>query len=189
MLSGYLGVDYRFVPNALAGLAASYSSLDLTSTSEAEGKATLTGSLVNVYPYGLWMPEEWLGIWGITGRGRMLLVHEDPHIREWGASATLTWAPPDHGPGPSVSVAPSWGRPASGMDALWRDPQALLATHGGAADRAARSSWLPDTVDVTVGYRLDGLELQAVGRHLTGSGDTGYRFGFGGTLELPIRTS
>ena len=39
------------------------------STSEAEGKATLTGSLVNVYPYGLWMPEEWLGIWGIAGFG------------------------------------------------------------------------------------------------------------------------
>jgi hypothetical protein len=45
VLSGYLGADYRFVPNALAGLAASYSSLDLTSTSEVEGKATLTGSL------------------------------------------------------------------------------------------------------------------------------------------------
>ena len=29
------------------------------STSEAEGKATLTGSLVNVYPYGLWMAQEW----------------------------------------------------------------------------------------------------------------------------------
>ena len=40
-----------------------------TSTSEVEGKATLTGSLVNVYPYGLWMPEEWLGIWGIAGFG------------------------------------------------------------------------------------------------------------------------
>ena len=39
------------------------------STSEAEGKATLTGSLVNVYPYGLWMPEQWLGIWGIAGFG------------------------------------------------------------------------------------------------------------------------
>ena len=39
------------------------------STSEIEGKATLTGSLVNVYPYGLWMPEEWLGIWGIAGFG------------------------------------------------------------------------------------------------------------------------
>ena len=40
-----------------------------TSTNEVEGKATLTGSLVNVYPYGLWMPEEWLGIWGIAGFG------------------------------------------------------------------------------------------------------------------------
>ncbi len=37
------------------------------STSEAEGKATLTGSLVNVYE--LWMPEQWLGIWGIAGFG------------------------------------------------------------------------------------------------------------------------
>ena len=45
VLSGYLGADYRFAPYALAGLAASYSSLDLTSTSEVEGKATLTGSL------------------------------------------------------------------------------------------------------------------------------------------------
>ena len=310
VLSGYLGVDYRFVPNALAGLAASYSSLDLTSTSEVEGKATLTGSLVNVYPYGLWMPEEWLGIWGIagfgtgtsdlttvgggipeesliswlgaagqraelwsgggvslaaksdgfvtgirhssygsmpevsahawrarllveaglesrpqdallsglvelgarldggdaqrglgaeagaelrfthtgiglglTGRGRMLLVHEDRDIREWGASATLTWAPPDRGPGPSVSVAPAWGRPASGMHALWRDPEAVLASHAGPAQAGNRSSWLPDTVDVTVGYGLDGLELEAFGRHRTGSGDAGYRFGFGGTLE------
>ena len=134
------------------------------STSEAEGKATLTGSLVNVYE--LWMAEEWLGIWGIAGFGtgasdlttvgggipeesllswldallsglvelgarldggdaqrglgaeagaelrfthtgiglglagrvRMLLVHEDPEVREWGASATLTWEPPDRGP-------------------------------------------------------------------------------------------
>ncbi len=38
-------------------------------------------------------------------------------------------------------------------------------------------------MDVTVGYRLDGLELEAFGRHVTGSGDAGYRFGFGGSLE------
>ena len=309
VLSGYLGVDYRFVPNALAGLAASYSSLDLTSTSEAEGKATLTGSLVNVYPYGLWMPEQWLGIWGIAGfgtgasdlttvdgglpdesllswlgaagqraelwsgggvslaaksdgfvtgirhsshgalpevsvhawrarllveagletrpqdarlsglvelgarldggdaqrglgaeagaelrythtgiglgvagRGRMLLVHEDRDIREWGASATLTWTPAAHGAGPSVSVAPSWGRPASGMDTLWLDPDAVLASHGGAASARDRS-WLPDSVDVTVGYGLDGLRLEVFGRHLAGNGDAGYRFGLGGSLE------
>ena len=52
--------------------------------------------------------------------------------------------------------------------------------HAHAGDR---SSWLPDTVDVTVGYSLDGLELEAFGRHVTGSGDAGYRFGFGGSLE------
>ena len=113
----------------------------------------------------------------------MLLVHEDRDIREWGASATLTWEPPDRGPGPSVSVAPAWGRAASGMHALWRDQQAVLASHAGPAQAGNRSSWMPDTVDVTVGYSLDGLELEAFGRHVTGSGDPGYRFGFGGTLE------
>ena len=226
------------------------------STSEAEGKATLTGSLVNVYE--LWMAEEWLGIWGIAGFGtgasdlttvgggipeesllswldallsglvelgarldggdaqrglgaeagaelrfthtgiglglagrvRMLLVHEDPEVREWGASATLTWEPPDRGPGPSVSVAPAWGRPASGMHALWPDPQAVLASrggpaHAGPAQAGDRSSWVPDTVDLTVGYRLDGLELEVFGRHRTGSGDAGYRFGFGGSPAPP----
>ena len=194
------------------------------STSEAEGKATLTGSLVNVYPYGLWMPEEWLGIWGIAGfgtgasdlttadgglpdesllswlgaagqrraplhshrhrpgdagRGRMLLVHEDPDVREWGASATLTWAPADHGAAPSVSVAPSWGRPASGMEALWRDPDAVLASHGGAvrprpvvaARQRGRDRLRP------------GRPAEVFGRHLAGNGDAGYRFGLGGSLE------
>ena len=69
VLSGYLGADYRFVPNALAGLAASYSNLDLTSESEADGDATLQGYLVNAYPYLYWMPLEWLGVWGLGGFG------------------------------------------------------------------------------------------------------------------------
>ncbi|MCY4375212.1 MAG: hypothetical protein OXC31_15745, partial [Spirochaetaceae bacterium] len=307
VLSGYLEVDYRFVPNALAGLAASYSSLDLTATNEAEGKATLTGSLVNAYPYGLWMPEPWLRIWGmaglgtgasdlatdhgglpdesllawlgaagqraelwsgdgvsvaarsdgfvtgirhsshgampevhalawrarvlleaglearppnarlsglvelgarldggdaqrglggeagaelrythtglglgLAGRGRLLLVHEDPGIREWGASAALTWTPRDPGSGPSLSVRPSWGRPASGTDALWRDPDAVLASDGSASSIPDRS-WLPDAVDVTVSYGLDGLEIEVFGRHDGGAG--AYRFGVGGSLE------
>ena len=69
VLSGYVGVDYRFVPNALAGLAASYGRLDLTSTSNVDGDAGLEGALVSVYPYGLWMPEEWLGLWSLAGVG------------------------------------------------------------------------------------------------------------------------
>ena len=71
VLSGWLGADYRFAANALAGLAASYGSLHLDSTSAAhtEGNATLTGWLAHAYPYGLWMPEPWLGFWGIAGLG------------------------------------------------------------------------------------------------------------------------
>ena len=71
VLSGWLGADYRFAANALAGLAASYGSLHLDSTSAAhtEGNATLTGWLAHAYPYGLWMPEPWLGFWAIAGLG------------------------------------------------------------------------------------------------------------------------
>ena len=309
VLSAYLGADYRFVPNARAGLAASYNRLDLTSSSETEGDATLQGTLGQVYPYLFWMPDEWLGIWGLAGlgtgtaelttagggtfrspgllrswlgaagqraelwsgggvslaaksdgfvtgirqsvheengdpppdvnalawrarllveagvetrlqdarlsglvelgarldggdaehglgaeagaelgvthagtglglaaRGRLLLVHEDANVRDWGASATLTWQPPGHGSGPSLSVAPAWGRPASGMDALWQDPRAVLASAGEPGASAARPAWPPDRLDVAVSYGLDGLELEA----FAGSG---YRFGLSGSLE------
>lgn len=69
VLSGYLGTDYRFVANALAGLAASYSNLDLTSESEIDGDANLKGYLINAYPYVFWMPSEWLDVWGLAGLG------------------------------------------------------------------------------------------------------------------------
>ena len=69
VLSSYVGVDYRFAPGALAGLAGSYSYLELASTSAPDGEATLEGWLAHVYPYGLWMPEPWLGIWSLAGIG------------------------------------------------------------------------------------------------------------------------
>ena len=81
----------------------------------------------------------------------------------------------------NVRVAPSWGRPASGRT-LCGGTRTVLASHGGAASARDRS-WLPDTVDVTVSYGLDGLELEVFGRHLAGNGDAGYRFGLGGSLE------
>ena len=43
VLSGYLGVDYRFRPNALAGLAASYSALDLTSQAASKARPRSRG--------------------------------------------------------------------------------------------------------------------------------------------------
>ena len=123
------------------------------STSEAEGKATLTGSLVNVYPYGLWMPEEWLGIWGIAGFGT-------------GAS-DLTTA---DGGFPDESLL-SWLGAAGQRAELWSggDAQRGLGAEAGAELRYTHTGI--------------GLGLEAFGRHVTGSGDAGYRFGFGGSLE------
>ena len=252
VLSAYLGVDHRFVPNALAGLAASFSQLDLTSTSETDGEATLKGTLLAAYPYGFWMPEEWLALWGLagfgtgtaeledvagsqdgeirmwlgatgqrvellsagalslaaksdgfvtgltsdgglpevtanawrarlllegglewrpeqsrlagsvevgarldggdaeqglgaeagaelsyahtgiglglSGRGRVLLAHEDEDLRDWGASATLHWEPPGPGYGPALAVTPVWGVPEGGA----------AARVAGRAERACR---------------------------------------------------
>ena len=155
------------------------------STSEAEGKATLTGSLVNVYPYGLWMPEEWLGIWGIAGfgTGTSDLTTVGGGIPE---ESLISWL------GAAGQRAELWsggglvelGARLDGGDAQrGLGAEAVLASPAGPAQAGDRSSWLPDTVDVTVGYGLDGLELEAFGRHRTGSGDAGYRFGFGGSLE------
>ena len=88
VLSGYLGADYRFGANALAGLAASYGSLDVDAKTDAEPNAGLTGWLVNVYPYGYWMPAPWLGVWGIAGAGlgHAALDHGDElegEVRSW----------------------------------------------------------------------------------------------------------
>ena len=277
VLAGYLGADYRFAPNALAGLAASYSSLDLTSAHAADGDASLKGYLVNAYPYAFWMPAEWLGVWGLggfgageaelkdadatrtggvsmwlgaigqrtdllsggglslalkgdgfftgvasrdglpateahawrarlllegglawrpgdsrlagsialggrfdggdaengfgaegtaelsylhigsglglSGHGRLLVLHEAPGIHDWGASAILSWAPPGPGSGLALSVAPQWGDPAADTPSPWHDPMATLAAGSGvlAAERAA---WLPDTVAFKVSYAL-----------------------------------
>ena len=285
VLSAYLGADYRFVPNALAGIAASYSQLDLTSTSDTDGEATLKGTLIAAYPYGFWMPEEWLGLWGlagfgtgtaeledsagsqdgdirmwlgatgqrvellssgglslaaksdgfvtgltadgglpvvsanawrarlllegglewrpdlsrlagsvevgarldggdaeqglgaeagaelsyahtgiglmISGRGRILLAHEDDNLRDWGVSAMLRWEPPALGSGPALAITPVWGVPESGVMALWQDWQAVLAglNSGSPAGNGAR--WLPDLVAVKLSY---GVEMPAGGR-------------------------
>ena len=285
VIAGYLGADYRVSPSALLGLAASYSTLDLTSATGEDGDATLTSHLVNVYPYGSWAPVEGLGLWGLaglgtggaqftdaggsrdgdlrmwlgatgqrvellsgsalsvaaksdgfitgvtsggglpsvhanawrvrvlleggvewraedwvlsgsaelggrldggdaehglgadtgaeisfrhtgiglglSGRGRMLLVHEDSSLRDWGVSAMLDWRPPGLGSGPAVSIAPVWGSPAGGVARLWHDRTVVLADHGGGSPARDGSGWLPDSAAVKLSYAL---EVRDVGR-------------------------
>ena len=288
VLAGYLGADYRLAPNALAGLAAAYGSLEVSAKTDAVGDGKLTGWLAHVYPYGYWMPEPWLGLWGIagagmghatldhsgesqgevrawlgaagqrmellsgdlsslavkadgfvtgltaggglpvvsahawrgrlllegavewrppdsrlaarlelgarldggdaerglgaeagaevsythtglglglSGRGRLLLAHEDRGLREWGASALLRWAPQGAAVGPAVSVAPEWGAPVSGVDVRQGAPEAvaLRLSYGLVAPAGVVRPYAE--VDLT-----------------TGSVD--YRLGVEGTLEF-----
>ena len=93
---------------------------------------------------------------GIGGRGRLLLVHEDQAIRDWGASATLRWEPAGSGTGPALSVVPAWGRVASGPGVLWQDQplaQELMSSAGATAGKVA--PWLPDSVALRLSYGLD----------------------------------
>ena len=320
VLSGWLGADYRFADNALAGLAASYGGLELESNGAADldGNAALTGWLLHAYPYGFWMPEPWLGLWGIaglgmgaatlapkdagdaltgdvrtwlgaagqraelvadgalslavkadgfvtgltahgelpevsahawrarllleggvewrppdgrlaglievggrldggaaerglgaeagaqvsythtglglrlTGRGRLLLAHEDRSLRDWGAGAALRWQPAGAGSGPALSVAPAWGAPASGVAALWQHQQVVPARprSGDPPDRGA-PTWLPDSVALRFGYGVDlAADGGATGRltpyaeaRFDAAQPADYRLGLEGSLE------
>ena len=81
-------------------------------------------------------------------------MHEDTEIRDWGASAIVSWAPPGPGSGLAVSLAPVWGEPTSGVHDLWQDRELGLAGGSAGAASSERASWLPDAVDLKVSYGL-----------------------------------
>ena len=54
----------------------------------------------------------------VEGHGRWLTVHRGT-LREWGFGALVRFAPGTGGRGPSVSLMPSWGETASGVQRLW----------------------------------------------------------------------
>ena len=54
----------------------------------------------------------------VEGHGRWLTVHGGT-LREWGFGALVRFAPGTGGRGPSVSLMPSWGESASGVQRLW----------------------------------------------------------------------
>ncbi len=50
---------------------------------------------------------------------RGLLAHEDSDYEEWGASGTVRVAPGPAGHGLSLTLSPTWGAAASGVNGLW----------------------------------------------------------------------
>ncbi len=71
----------------------------------------------------------------VEARGRTLIAHGGDH-EEWGAGGSLHLDPGVSGRGFSVSLAPSWGEPQSGIDHLWQ--RDLMGAGVRSADAAMR---------------------------------------------------
>ena len=145
------GVEWRSEDSVLSGSAELGGRLD---GGDAEhGLGVETGAEISFRHTGIGL--------GLSGRGRMLLMHQDSRLRDWGVSAMLDWRPPGLGSGPAVSITPAWGSPAGGVARLWHDRAAVLADHGGGSPTRDGSAWLPDSTAVKLSYALD---VRDVGR-------------------------
>ena len=89
----------------------------------------------------------------VDARGRYLLVHEESDYEEWGASLTARTGAGPGGEGLSLSLAPTWGQAASGVDRLWGDGQARR--FGGLGQVNSQNlSWRPQRLELKLGYGL-----------------------------------
>ena len=64
----------------------------------------------------------------VEANARKLIAHEDSGYEEWGAGGAVRLDPGASGRGLSLSLAPVWGTPSSGVDRLWsaRDAAGLV---------------------------------------------------------------
>ena len=107
---------------------------------------------------------------------RGLLAHEDNDYEEWGASGSLRLAPGAAGQGLSLTLAPTWGAAASGVNGLWtRQTTAGLAPPGRTRAPAGR-------LNAEVGYGVPapfgtGLLTPYAGTVFTDGAARTYRLG------------
>ncbi len=129
----------------------------------------------------------------VEGVIRGLVAHEDDHYGEWGASGTLRIDPGPAGQGLSLTLAPTWGAAASGVQDLWSRqttaglaPQDRTQAPGGRLDmQLGYGLWVPT---------LEGLVTPFTGVAITDAGDSRSRAGlvfdrpgtWGGTLRLEL---
>ena len=71
----------------------------------------------------------------IETRARVLVAHTDSDYEEWGASASVRYAPRADGRGLSLHAGSSWGAASEGAERLWSQAAGLS---GGNADPGAR---------------------------------------------------
>ena len=107
----------------------------------------------------------------VEGHGRWLLIHRGT-LREWGFGGLVRFAPKAGGRWPSVSLMPTWGDSASGVQQLWERGATDLHLHSAPGAR----------LDAEFGYgfgalRNRGVLTPYVGLSLVGEAARGYRLG------------
>ena len=112
----------------------------------------------------------------VEGAGRVLLAHEDEAYEEWGASGTVRLAPGPAGQGLALTISPTWGAAASGVEGLWsRQTAAGLA---GGQNQGASGGRL--AVEVGYGHwapSLGGMVTPFTGLNFTDEGRSQSRVG------------
>ena len=105
---------------------------------------------------------------------RGLLAHEDADYEEWGASGTVRVAPGANGQGVALTLSPTWGAAASGVDGLWtRQTTAGLAP----PTRRAQAGQLTAEVGYGIAAFDTGLLTPYAGTVLTEGAARTYRLG------------
>ena len=88
----------------------------------------------------------------VVARGHWLVAHQARNFKERGASLTVRLDPGSDRKGWGLSVAPLWGNPGGGANALWRNEQMLGARHHG--DRSEALRWQPNRAQADLSYGL-----------------------------------
>ena len=107
----------------------------------------------------------------VEGHGRWLLIHRGT-LREWGVGGLVRFAPKAGGRGTSVSLMPTWGDSASGVQQLWERGATDPHLHSAPGAR----------LDAEFGYGFRALRDRSVltpyvGLSLVGEAARGYRLG------------
>ena len=111
----------------------------------------------------------------VEANARKLIAHEDSGYEEWGAGGAVRLDPGASGRGLSLSLAPVWGTPSSGVERLWsaRDAAGLVRDDDFEAERRLEGE---------VGYGLGafgerGVVTPYAGLGLAEAGDRTWRAG------------
>ncbi len=125
----------------------------------------------------------------IEGNGRVLAGQSD--YREWGLGGSLRLDPGAEGRGLSFSLFPTWGEISSGVDRLWDQDVAKLATDDGAANDNVPQMRLDSELGYGFGaFGGHGLLTPYGGFSLAGEGSQRYRIGsrfeIGSSLNLSL---